>query len=106
VEALELALADHVVCLPPVVLTELLSDPKLPADVARLLQDVPVLELMNGYWERAGELRSRVITSGRKAGLADTLISQTCIDHGTALITRDRDFRNFAAVAPLKLAGL
>jgi len=105
VEALEAALTDRVVCLPPVVLTELLSDPKTPDKVAGFLRRFPVLATTDGYWERAGELRRRVIASRRKARLADTLIVQSCLDHETPLIARGRDFRNFARVAPLKLVG-
>ena len=36
--------------------------------------------------------------------LADTLIAQTCIDYGIALLTRDRDFTSFQKHAGLKLA--
>ena len=32
-----------------VVLTELLNDPKLPADVAETLQQIPLIELDPGY---------------------------------------------------------
>ena len=44
----ESALADHQACLPPVVLTELLSDPKLPREVATLLSQLPVLDPVSG----------------------------------------------------------
>ena len=103
VAILEQTLADHLLVLPPVVLTELLSDPKLPAVVAALLQALPVLEIQDGYWQRAGVLRSKVLSKGRKARLADTLIAQSCLDHEMPLIVRDRDFRAFAAFAGLKL---
>lgn len=83
-------------CLPPVVLAELLSDPILPVAVAALLKELPRLELIDdGYWERAGALRARVLAKGLKARLADALIAQSCIDHRVPLITADRDFRHF-----------
>jgi len=105
VETLDRALADSQVCLPPVVLTELLSDPKLPTAVARLLEEVPVLEILDGYWRRAGSLRARVLGAKRRARLADTLIAQSCLDHDVPLLTRDDDYRHFAGLAGLRLAG-
>jgi predicted nucleic acid-binding protein len=105
VEALDLALSESQMCLPPVVLTELLSDPKLPAAVARLLEEVPVLEIVDGYFRRAGLLRAEVLATKRRARLADTLIAQSCLDHDVPLLTRDEDYRHFARVAGLRLAG-
>ncbi len=102
-EALDAALAESQVALPPVVLTELLSDPELPRRVATLIAKLPVLEVAEGYWERAGLLRSRVLAGRHKARLADTLIAQTCLDHDVPLLTRDSDFRNFAKRSELKL---
>jgi len=87
----------------PVVLTELLSDPMVRADIATLIRAVPRLEIFDGFWERAGELRAGLLRRGLKARLADTLIAQSCIDHEVALVTRDRDFRNFAIHAGLIL---
>jgi predicted nucleic acid-binding protein len=100
----ESALADHQACLPPVVLTELLSDPKLPRSTAALLAQLPVLEPEPGFWERAGLLRAKLIARGRRARLADTLVAQSCLDHGVRLVTRDDDFRHFARVGGLRLA--
>lgn len=82
-------------CLPPVVLAELLSDPVLPGSVARLLKELPRLEVKDGYWERTGALRAKVLARGLKARLADALIAQSCIDHHVSLVTADRDFRHF-----------
>lgn len=100
---IERALADRQVCMPPVVLTELLSDPRLPARVERLLGQVPVLDLLDGYWQRAGVLRARVVLLRRRAPLADALIAQSCIDHDVALVTRDADFATFARAGGLRI---
>ena len=105
VAAVEVALAEKQGCLPPVVLTELLSDPKLPKVVGDLLRQLPLLTLSDGYWERAGKLRARAIASRRKAPLADALIAQSCLDYDLPLITRDRDFRHLAQLTRLKLVG-
>lgn len=96
-------LAERQACLPPVVLTEVLSDPKLPKRVADLLGTLPLLELSDGYWHRAGALRSRVLAAGHRARLADTLIAQSCLDHDVSLVSSDRDFRHFAKAGGLRL---
>jgi predicted nucleic acid-binding protein len=103
VDAVDMALQSKQAALPPVVLCELLSDPKLPARVIRALKRFPLLSLGEGFWERAGLLRAKVIAQGRKARLADALIAQTCLDHDLPLITRDRDFHHFAHISNLKL---
>ena len=87
----------------PVVLTELLSDPKLPSGIAETLSEVPLVEIVSGYWQRAGGLRAKVFAKRRKARLGDALIAQSCIDGGVPLLTRDRAFRAFAEAAGLNL---
>src|SRR5665811_843214 len=79
---LDQALGDHQVLMVPVVLTELLSDPKLPARVSEMLSELPMLEIEPGYWQRAGVLRAKAIAKRRKARLGDALIAQSCIDRG------------------------
>src|SRR5271166_4659469 len=100
-QLLDQALGDRQVLMVPVVLTELLSDPKLPPQVAETLSEVPMIEIATGYWQRAGILRAKA--KRRKARLGDALIAQSCIDRGVPLLTRDRDFRAFADAAGLDL---
>jgi len=102
-ELLDRALEDRQVLMVPVVLTELLSDPKLPSRVAETLSDVPLIEIGLGYWQRAGVLRAKALAKRRKARLGDALIAQSCIDQDIPLLTRDRDFRGFAEAAGLDL---
>jgi predicted nucleic acid-binding protein len=102
-QLLDKALEDRQVVMVPVVLTELLSDPKLPSAVAETLSEIPLIEIEFGYWERAGRLRGKVLAKRRKARLGDALIAQTCIDGEIPLLTRDRDFRAFAESAGLSL---
>jgi len=101
--AASLVLAERQACLPPVVLSEILSDPKLPPKVAALIIALPSLAVTDGYWERAGRLRARLLAKGFKARLADTLIAQSCLDHGVSLVTADRDFRHFVSLGKLRL---
>ena len=103
VQLLDQALQDRQVLMVPVVLTELLSDPKLPARAAQALSEVPMIEIEAGYWQRAGVLRSKVIAKRRKARLGDALIAQVCIDRDVPLLTRDRDFRVFVGTAGLNV---
>jgi hypothetical protein len=95
-ELLDRALQDRQVLMVPVVLTEVLSDPGLSLEVSRTLSELPLAEVTHGYWQRAGELRAKVLAKRRKARLGDALIAQSCIDLGLPLLTRDRDFRAFA----------
>lgn len=90
------AIANGRASLPPVVVCETLSDPSLPAELVEDIASLPVLEVADGYWRRAGLLRARLLKSGHKAKLADVLIAQSCIDHQMPLVTHDRDYRHFA----------
>lgn len=54
-----------------------------------------MLPIIDGYWQRAGDLRAQLLRGGFKAKLADCLIAQACIDSDATLITYDRDFRHF-----------
>jgi predicted nucleic acid-binding protein len=95
--ALARALQSRQVVMPPPVLTELLSDPELSASVAQTLLELPLVALKDGFWQRAGKLRAKVLARKRKARLGDALIAQCCIDADIALITRDGDFKAFSA---------
>lgn len=103
VSAIRKAIDGCSLVLPPLVLTELFSDHKLPSAISRALKQLPVLEINTGYWQRAGELRSRVLVKKRKARIADSLIAQSCIDNQVLLVTRDSDFKNFVEFAGLEI---
>jgi predicted nucleic acid-binding protein len=105
-DILDRALQDRQVLMVPIVLTEMLSDPKLPSEVSQTLSELPLIELDSGYWQRAGKLRAKVLAKRRKARLGDALIAQSCIDHGIPLLTRDTDFRAFAEAVGVDLVIL
>jgi predicted nucleic acid-binding protein len=88
--------------LPPAVLTEALSDPSLPAAKAARIRAIPLLGIVDGFWDRAGVLRAFLLNHGYSGRLGDVLIAQSCIDHDISFITYDRDFRRFER-AGLKL---
>jgi len=81
--------------LPPPVLSEVLSDPRLPVDKSATIRVLPLLPLRDGYWKRAGLTRAWLKSQGYKGALGDCLIAQACIDARVPLITYDRDFRHF-----------
>jgi predicted nucleic acid-binding protein len=91
------------VSMAPIVLAELLSSADLPSSVEANLCALPLMELLPGFWERAGRTRADLIRRKFKPKLADTLIAQVCIDHDIALHSRDADFRPFARYAGLQL---
>ncbi len=104
VELVEMALNAKTICVAPVVATEMLSDPLANQAMMQTVAEFTKLPILDGYWERAGHTRRVLRQKGLKAKVADTLIAQSCIDHGVALITRDGDFRHFAKHCGLKLA--
>ncbi|KPF81334.1 hypothetical protein IP78_05205 [Brevundimonas sp. AAP58] len=99
------ALRSERIALPPPVVTELLSFPRADARLQTMLDLVGRLPVAEGFWERAGTMRARLRAMGLKCKLPDALIAQCCIDAGTPLITRDGDFRHFAAHCGLELAS-
>jgi predicted nucleic acid-binding protein len=103
IDALDNAMQLRESAFPPVVLTELLSVHTLSTQTVAFLLQIPQLQILDGYWQRAGGLRAEILRRGFKAHLADTLIAQSCLDHDVPLITRDRDFRHFARYAGLRL---
>ena len=104
VEQVRGALSSHAICLPPIVIVELLSDAKSRGTLEAAIADWPILDPPEGYWLRASAIRSILVAKKLTAKVPDTLIAQSCIDHDVALITRDTDFRHFAKYCGLRLA--
>jgi predicted nucleic acid-binding protein len=91
------------IILSPVVVSELFSNPGFRETHGRLIQEIPVLDLRPGFWQRAGMTRADLFRRRFRPKLADTLLAQSCIDAAIPLLTRDRDFLPFAGHAGLKL---
>ena len=102
-DLIEAALADGQLYISPVVLTELLSDPKSRGSLQPIVTAWPLLEPTPGYWIRASQTRAQVLARRLKARLPDTLIAQASIDYNIRLITRDPDFEPFAKHCGLRL---
>lgn len=71
--------------------------------VKDLFLQLPVLEIAEGYWHRAGLLRARLLARSRRARLADSLVAQSCLDHDLSLVTRDSGFRHFVRMAGIRI---
>ena len=67
VDAFDRGLASGDIMLPPPVITEILSDPSLPAGHRRLIISLPVMELLAGYWARAADTRRAIIAKKLRA---------------------------------------
>lgn len=104
INLLKQSIIHEALVLPPATLAELLSAPTLSTELRKEMLQLPLLETKINFWQRAGDLRRNVLKAGYKARLADTFIAQSCIDHGVPLITRDNDFRHYAAHGELILA--
>lgn len=103
-QAISDALQNDSLHLPPVVVTELLSDPKAAGQIRQLIGQLPLLSLSEGFWLRAGQSRQKLLLKGYKARLGDMLVAQACVDNDAALIARDTDFRHFVNLCGLRLA--
>jgi len=103
VDALVENLASERIILPSVTIMEMLSDPKLPVEVADYIKMIPELPEKSGFWVRAAATRKTLLKKRLKARVADTLVAQGCLDHELTLISRDRDFRNFEKYCGLKV---
>jgi len=102
VAQIDAAMAANELVVPPPVVTELYSKPDR-SEIAPLLIEIPLMNLADGYWERAGESRRMLLGKGLRAAMADALIAQCCIDADVPLIARDRNYRHFARWCGLKL---
>jgi len=85
--AIARAVANQEAVLPPIVVMETLSDPKVSEMAVRFTRSLPMLDLDEGYWVRAGQLRASLLSQGLHAATPDCHVAQCCIDQNTPLIT-------------------
>ena len=96
------ALKQRSLILPPFVVTELFSAPKITDEDKETVLDIPQLPIKDGFWERAGRARLKLLNKGYKARTLDSMIAVYCLDHDMPLISRDDDYRHFAKHCKLK----
>ena len=104
VEIVDRGLEEKTLVMVPPVIAEILGDPELPEAFREKILSLPALPILEGYWERVGELRASILSRGRKAKIGDSLIARVCLDHEALLIERDSDYQVFSEIAGLKLA--
>ncbi len=86
----------------PIVITEVLSGTSNP-NIKNVLSCIQRLEFLEGFWERAADVRRVLIKKGLKSKVADAVIAQSAIDHHVPLLTRDKDFRHYVKHCGLKI---
>ena len=108
-EYLANCLSDDVpIVLPGLVRAEILAGLRTDAEaerVASLLEafDAAPEPTTGDYAAAAGILRSCRRTGAGIGSVVDCVIAQTCLSHGYALLTKERDFRRIAAESALRL---
>jgi tRNA(fMet)-specific endonuclease VapC len=106
--ALEDALAQGAVHLPPIVVAELVSGARRPRDrlaIEELLRDIPLHETPLEHWIRVGELRLRLRAKGLGVSTPDAHVAQCALDRGAVLLSEDGVFARIARLTPLRLCA-
>lgn len=104
--AIEDALAQGVVVLPPVVVAELVSGAKRPKDraaIADLMREIPIYETPLAHWIRVGELRRYLKDKGLTVSTPDAHVAQCALDRDALLLSRDAIFQRIARVSRLRV---
>jgi predicted nucleic acid-binding protein len=106
-DALEEALGEGRVHLPPIVAAELLSGRMNPGQrraLEELLSELPLCPADRDHWFRVGRLRDRLAAKGLSVSTPDAHVAQCTLDLGGALLTEDGVFTRMARHVPLRLA--
>ena len=104
--ALEEALAQGLVVLPPLVVEELVSRARAQrerAAIALLLGKLPLHETSLDHWIRVGELRQSLRNKGLSVSIPDAHVAQCALDRDAVLLSRDAVFASIARHSPLRL---
>jgi tRNA(fMet)-specific endonuclease VapC len=104
---LDHALAAGLVVVPPIVVAELLSGVRNPADrepLSDLLRDLAMPVADFDHWARVGALRASLLAQGITVSTPDAHVAQCALDRDAPLLTRDAVFARVASVTALRLA--
>jgi tRNA(fMet)-specific endonuclease VapC len=104
--ALADALARGAVVLPPIVIAELVSGARRPAErraIAGLVLELAVHDTPPEHWMRVGSLRRSLKDRGLSVSTPDAHVAQCAIDRSAPLLTRDHIFARISELVPLKL---
>ena len=106
-DALEEALGEGRVHLPPIVAAELLSGRMSPGQrraLEELLSDLPLCAADREHWFRVGRLRNSLSGKGLSVSTPDAHVAQCTLDLGGTLLTEDGVFARIARHVSLRLA--
>jgi hypothetical protein len=104
--ALESALAEGRVLVPPIVVAELISGARSRGDARRIrdvVLELEVIETPRDHWVRVGELRRDLRARGLVVSTPDAHVAQCALDVGGILLSGDAVFRRIARFKPLSL---
>jgi len=107
VPAIEDALANDLLILPPLVIAELVTGGAgrdETFDIADLLQEARMHPTDFRHWIAVGDLRRDLARHGLNVTIPDAHVAQCVIDLDATLIARDKIFRLIAEHIPLRLA--
>ena len=106
VPALAEALARGIVVLPPIVIAELASGARRPADrraIADLMLELTIHDTPPEHWVRVGTLRRELKDRGLSVSTPDAHVAQCALDRSAPLLTKDHVFVRIAELVPLRL---
>jgi predicted nucleic acid-binding protein len=103
--ALEHALEQGLVLLPPIVCAELLSSPLSAAKrtaLMNMLADLPLHPTPFMHWADVGALRARLLRAGLSVSTPDAHVAQCALECSATLWTRDGIFARIAKHSGLR----
>jgi len=107
VPALDLALAEELLIVPPLVISELVSGATRAKETAAIAELLPILKLHETnlcHWIAVGDLRRDLAAHGVNLTIPDAHVAQCAIDLDATLITGDKVFDIVSRYIPLRLA--
>ena len=105
-EKLDGLIAGDEICVPKIVLAELLQGARSEREIAAV-EEFPeafaIIDQGPGTWVKAGKLSRRLRGRGKTIHLIDCYIAVIAEENGCAIFTLDEHFREIAKVMPLRL---
>jgi len=105
-EKLDGLIAAAEICVPKIVLAELLQGAKTDRDAAaveELTEAFTIVDQGPETWVKAGQLSRRLRGRGKTIHLVDCYIAVVAEENACAVFTLDEHFRQIAKVLPLRL---
>lgn len=105
-EKVDRLLSDAEVCVPKIVLAELVQGAKSEREIAAV-EDFPeaftIIDQGPDTWLKAGKLSRRLRSRGQTIHLIDCYIAVIAEENGCAVLTLDEHFREIQEILPLRL---